>query len=85
MESDIEELLHNPEKTINKYCKDYEDALFSGKLTASKEALIKLLKNNNQIGLGYIDALENKESIDTFIKAVGLEESNEEIYYRADK
>ena len=84
VESDIEELLAYY-GCYRVSIKDYEDALFSGKLTASKEALIKLLKNNNQIGLGYIDALENKESIDTFIKAVGLEESNEEIYYRADK
>lgn len=85
IKSDVEELLKNPEQAINKYTSEIEDPVFSTKLTGTKQLITTLLTNNNQIGLGYKAAFENKASIDLFIKALGLPESNEEIYFRTDK
>lgn len=38
--------------------------------------------SNNSIGLGYINALDNKKAIDEFIKLFGMEETSEEIYFK---
>ena len=85
IESDVKDLLNDPEKTINKYDKNVEDEIFTGKIQTSKEATINLLKNNNQIGLGFKYAYENKASIDTFVGCFGMPTTNEEIYFRVDK
>lgn len=38
--------------------------------------------SNNSIGLGYKNAYDNKEAIDSFIKIFGLEETDEAIYFK---
>lgn len=42
---------------------------------------VKVLENNNSLGLGYIKASDNKEAIDNFVNLFGMEGTNEEIYY----
>ena len=45
-------------------------------------AAVAVLKNNNGLGLGYKEGLQNKENIDSFISLFSLENTNEEIYYQ---
>ena len=41
-----------------------------------------VLEDNNGLGLGYKEALDNKQSIDSFISLFSLGETNEEIYFK---
>ena len=84
IENDVKELLEDPKTAIDKYDGKVEDEIFSGKLSSTKEDLVKLLTDNNQIGLGYKDAYSNKESIDAFIGTLGMGATSEEIYFRID-
>lgn len=85
IEKDVNELIKNPEKFIANYAKDIEDEVFSAKMTGTKQLITKLLTNNNQIGLGFKNAFENKAAIDNFIGTLGMPATNEEIYFRSSK
>ncbi len=82
---DILELLDNPEEFITTYAKDIEDEIFTAKMTGTKQLITNLTKNNNQLGLGFKYAYENKEAIDAFIGSLGMPATNEEIYFRINK
>lgn len=41
----------------------------------------KLIQNNNRVGLGYKDAIENKTAIDNLLTIFGKETSNEKDYF----
>ena len=84
VEKDVKELLNDPEVFLDAV-KDMDDTTITAKVTAKKEAVVKLLKNGNALGVGYKNALENKASIDAFIQSLGLKESNEEIYFNITK
>ena len=47
-----------------------------------KPAMIKNVLTKNTVGLGFIKAYDNKESIDEFISLFNLEKTNEEIYFK---
>ncbi len=83
LKQDIEELIANPD-VLDEATKDLEDQIVTTKLTANKE-LVKTLIKNNQLGLGYKEAFENKASIDSFVANFGIGETNEEIYYRVNQ
>ena len=84
VEKDVKELLDDPEKFLEAV-KDMDDATITAKVTAKKEAVVNLIKNGNALGIGYKNALENKAAIDAFITSLGLQESNEEIYFNINK
>ena len=84
VESDVKALLDNPDTFLDAI-KDLDETIVTGKVTAKKEAVVNLLKNDNALGLGYKEALQNKASIDAFIQTLGLKESNEKIYYSFNK
>ncbi len=83
IKEDVESLLKDP-SLLESSTKDIEDQIFTTKLTGTKTLVTNLLKNNNQIGLGFKYAYENKESIDAFIGTLGLPATNEEIYFRVN-
>ena len=85
IKSDVEEVLNNPKKFIDKYASSIEDEIFSAKMTGTKQLITNLLTNGNQIGLGFKYALENKEAIDAFIGSLGMPATNEEIYFSVNK
>ena len=59
-----------------------EEEVVSAKFTATAQAVRGLLDNNNQLGIGYKDAFENKSNIDSFLQSLGMGATNEEIYFR---
>ena len=81
IKEDVEALLKDPE-LLASATSEIEDQVFTTKLTGTKTLVTNLLKNNNQIGLGFKYAVDNKESIDAFIGTLGLPATNEEIYFR---
>ncbi|MBP5694668.1 MAG: hypothetical protein J6X03_04415 [Bacilli bacterium] len=76
----MEALLKDPNK-IETRTKDVEDEVFSGKLGTTKANLKQLINDDNQIGIGFKKASENKASIDSFISTLGLEATDEKIYF----
>ena len=84
VEQDVKELLDKPESFLDAV-KDMDDTVVTGKVTAKKEAVVKLLTNGNALGIGFKYAKDNKAAIDAFIQTLGLKESNEEIYYSVNK
>ena len=83
VKSDIEKLVKRPNAFL-KAVKGLEDQIIASKATAKKEVIVELLSDNNALGMGFKYAKENKEAIDTFVKAVGMGETSEEIYYSVD-
>ena len=45
-------------------------------------ATVTAINKNNALGIGYENAFEHKGEIDTFLKIFGMEETNEEIYFK---
>ena len=82
IENDINMLIDDPEllnKTIEANELDEEEAMA---IFGNVDADIKSIKNNNAVGIGYVNAYDNKEAIDEYLKLFGIEKSNEEIYYK---
>ena len=84
IKSDVESLLKKPEVFLDAVS-GMDDTVVTAKVTAKKEAVVNLIKNGNALGLGFKYALENKASIDAFIGTLGLQETNEEIYFSVNK
>ena len=84
LEKDIKALLDNPEVFLSAV-EGMDDVILTSKISAQKEAVVNLLKNNNALGIGYKNALSNKAAIDAFIGTLGLAETNEEIYFNVNK
>ena len=81
LSSEINTLLDDPENVLNNATKDLEPQFVSGKIGGTVAVVSNLLKNNNQLGLGYKDAKTNKDSIDNFISTLGLPASKEGDYF----
>ncbi len=77
---DVDALLNNSncllEATIN-----VEDQVFSARLGSTKEELKALIDDNNQLGIGFKKAIDNKASIDAFISTLGMGATSEKIYF----
>lgn len=81
VENDINSLLENPNLLVksisdNKIEISQAEAMF-GNVDADVASL-----DNNGVNLGYKSALENKEGIDTFLEVLGMNKTNEEIYFK---
>ena len=77
--SDINAAVSNPDIIAEKLKGSAEEitALYG----VNPAVAIAVLKDNNGLGLGYKNAKENKENIDSFVSLFSLENTNEEIYY----
>ena len=84
--------LENLDKSINEaienptLVKESMDQLSSEEVTSifqiNSNAAKAVLEDNNGLGLGYKKALDNKQSIDSFISLFSLGATNEEIYFK---
>ena len=81
LNSDVTTLLVNPTQELNTATSGMEEERVTGKLGGKPAMLGKLIANENQIGIGYKEALTNKNAIDAFISTLGLPASNDSIYY----
>ncbi|MBO4668292.1 MAG: hypothetical protein J5666_09265, partial [Bacilli bacterium] len=81
IKKEIEELKEDP-SILSLKTQDVSDEAFASKVAGTKTLITKLISNQNQIGIGFEYAYEYKESIDSFINTLGLNETNEEIYWR---
>ncbi|MDY6429863.1 MAG: hypothetical protein SPL02_01635 [Bacilli bacterium] len=79
LEFEVNYLLDNP-LIIDEIFTSYEDLQVAAKLGANKELLKTVLKENS-LGLGFKNAKENKESVDSFLETIGFSATSEEIYY----
>lgn len=82
VKDDINELVNNSE-VLDEYLKDIDELTLASKFGGNLEKLKTMMKNQNRVGLGYLDAYENKESIDSFLSlwpAIGG--TSEEIYFK---
>lgn len=81
LKNDIEDGINNPNKI-----KDGIDLLSDSELAISRfgvdSTTIQAVMEENGLGLGYLNALENKEAIDAYINLFGMENTLEEIYYQ---
>lgn len=80
IKNDVDALLDNTSNLIEA-TKDVENEVFASKLGSTKEELKSLLDDNNQLGIGFKKAKDNKASIDEFISTFGMGKTSEEIYF----
>ena len=77
----INEAIENPTLV-----KESMDQIYSEEVASifqiNSNAAKAVLEDNNGLGLGYKEALDNKQSIDSFISLFSLGETNEEIYFK---
>ena len=83
VKKDVEELLEKP-SVFADAVEGLEEQVVTSKVTGKTQLIVNLLTNNNALGMGFKYAKENKEAIDTFVKAIGMGETSEEIYYSID-
>lgn len=80
LKADIEAGINNPEKI-----KAGIDQIEASEIAISKfgvdSATIQAVMETNGLGLGYVNALENKDAVDAYIALFGMESTLEEIYY----
>ena len=81
IKKDIESVKNDSNLLVEK-TSDVTDEAFASKIAGTKTLIKNLIGNNNKIGIGFEYAYEYKASIDAFIQTLGLQETNEEIYYR---
>lgn len=84
IKNDIETLKNNPNVLVEK-TNDVTDEAFAAKISGTKALIKNLITNNNQIGIGFEYAYEYKASIDAFIATLGMNATNEEIYWRTQE
>lgn len=81
LKSDIEEGIDVPDKIKNGI-----DLLSDSELAISRfgvdSTTIQAVMEDNGLGLGYLNALENKDAVDAYINLFGMENTLEEIYYQ---
>lgn len=87
IEKDIKDILKNPKSILNL---KMEDELYQSKFLCDKSYIVDVLTTNketnrNPIGLGFVRAYQNKDSIDSFLKNLGFlpgdSTTSEENYY----
>ena len=81
LKSDIEEEISNPD-IIAETLKDQDSDEMTSLYGADYNIAVNVMKDNNGLGLGYKKGKDIKANIDTFISLFGVEETNEEIYYK---
>ena len=81
LESDITKAISNPDIIKDELSKNDADEMLS-LYGVEADVATAVLKDNNGLGLGYKNALNNKDHIDSFISLFSLENTNEEIYYK---
>ena len=77
----INEAIENPtlvKESMDQISSEEVASIFQINSNAAKA----VLEDNNGLGLGYKEALDNKQSIDSFISLFSLGETNEEIYFK---
>ena len=77
----INEAIENPtlvKESMDQISSEEVTSIFQINSNAAKA----VLEDNNGLGLGYKEALDNKQSIDSFISLFSLGETNEEIYFK---
>ena len=77
----INEAIENPtlvKESMDQISAEEVASIFQINSNAAKA----VLEDNNGLGLGYKEALDNKQSIDSFISLFSLGETNEEIYFK---
>lgn len=77
----IDEAIENPtlvKESMDQISSEEVASIFQINSNAAKA----VLEDNNGLGLGYKKALDNKQSIDSFISLFSLGETNEEIYFK---
>ena len=81
LNKDINEAIENPtlvKESMDQISSEEVNSIFQINSNAAKA----VLEDNNGLGLGYKKALDNKQSIDSFISLFSLGETNEEIYFK---
>ena len=81
IKNDLTTLMASPDTVLPSALEGVEEQLISSKLGGKLQLITNLLKNGDQIGLGYKEALANKASIDAFIGTLGMPATTEEKYY----
>ena len=79
LKSDVEAVLETPELLTQKIEDNEENQTLFG---AKAQVAMAVTKNGNGLGLGYKNALENKDNIDSYLSLFSLEKTNEKIYYK---
>ncbi len=79
LQTDITSVLETPELLTQKIADTEEMQKLYG---AKAQVAMAVTKANNGLGLGYKNALENKENIDAYLSLFSLEKTNEKIYYK---
>ena len=82
LQNDVDALINNPELLNEKIEEIGFDKEEASTIFGNVEANIKALKNDNAVGIGYMDAYENKNNIDEYLKLFNIGETSEEIYYK---
>ena len=78
---DVTEFTANP-YVLAPYIKDMFPQLIESKLKANAAELVEMTLNGNRMGLGYKNALENKESIENFMSLWGISSIDEAVFYQ---
>lgn len=81
LENSINNLKTNPQLFIDS-TNSLSDAEIKEIFGIPNAKLVTKFIESNSIGIGFKKAYDNKENIDTFVSMFGLEETNEEIYYK---
>ena len=82
VKSEIATLMADPQTVLINATSELEEQFVTGKIGGKPALLSNLLKNGNQIGLGFKEAIDNKSSIDAFVSTLGLEAITNENYYQ---
>ena len=83
LKNNIDDLLNNPllfEESINK--NGLSDVEIKDVFGLPNIKIAKKVLSENSIGLGYVNAYDNKKAIDNFIEIFNMKKTNEEIYYK---
>lgn len=81
LKSDITSVISNTnlmDNTIGKLETEVATSLYG----TNYQMVKKVIEDENSLGLGYIKAIDNKKAIDNFISLFGMDETNEEIYFK---
>lgn len=81
LEDDINTLLEDPSLFVEATAK-LGDSEIKDLFGVPNSKIANKVLSNNSIGLGYKNAYENKQAIDSFVKLFGMENTSEEIYLK---
>lgn len=82
LKSDIDVLLEKPDVLKEKIAEFNLSDELAQAMFGNVDANIKALANYNRLGIGYNNAIEDKSALDKFISIFGMNETNEEIYFK---